>query len=281
MTYSYTIKTEDGINRICTTDPQDGYVEIQAGSATSDAEYQSILKEWFEDTRTEIIWEQNIEPDFTKTFKDDIYLAGEIKRTDWSCDQSQAQSLVTSITAAFPEYSSEDLLDNPQHCVGSNDAYRPPYADGTISYYFFNKPDADVLASYGASDTYHAEDILNWHGIKFDTTAKTKMAKFVFNQKNQTYLSNLPNIFDRLGTESFRKNVMFFARLHSADGSVSKYVDTYVLATNSYMKNWCAEMGKPFPLPDSMTEQPWCFGIVHDDTTGAIECVKAYVRTQL
>ena len=44
MTYSYTIKTEDGMNRICTFDPQDGYVEIQAGSATSDTEYQSILR---------------------------------------------------------------------------------------------------------------------------------------------------------------------------------------------------------------------------------------------
>ena len=60
MTYSYTIKTEDGMNRICTTDPQDGYVEIQAGSATSDAEYQSILREWFEDTRTETIWSKTL-----------------------------------------------------------------------------------------------------------------------------------------------------------------------------------------------------------------------------
>ena len=32
-------------------------------------------------------------------------------------------------------------------------------------------------------------------------------------------------------------------------------------------------MGKPFRC-GSVTEQPWCFGIVHDDTSGAIECVK-------
>ena len=244
------------MNRICTTDPQDGCVEIQAGSATSDAEYQSILREWFEDTRTEQSGSKTLSQILLKHLRMTFTLLVKLKEQT-SCDQSQAQSLVTSITAAFPEYSSEDLLDNPQH-VSEVTTPIAHHMQTEQSHTTFNKPDADVLASYGASDTYHAEDILNWHGIKFDIAAKTKMAKFVFTQKTQTYLSNLPNIFDRLGAESLRKNVMFFARLHSADGSVSKYVDTYVLATNSYMRDWCTEMGKPFPLPDSVTEQPWC-----------------------
>ena len=51
-----------------------------------------------------------------------------------------------------------------------------------------------------------------------------------------------------------------------------------LLVQHNYMSEWCADIGKPFPLPDNVTEQPWCFGIVHDDTNGAIECVKAYVR---
>ena len=98
---------------------------------------QSILREFLKTREQKQSGSKTLSQILLKHLRMTFTLLVKLKnRTDWSCDQSQAQSLVTSITGAFPEYSSEDLLDNPQHCVGVYDAYRPPYADGTISYYF-------------------------------------------------------------------------------------------------------------------------------------------------
>ena len=47
MTYQYTTITEDGISRICATDDELGYAEVQQGSATTETEIQTLLKEFF------------------------------------------------------------------------------------------------------------------------------------------------------------------------------------------------------------------------------------------
>ena len=44
MTYEYTTVTEDGISRICATDTEVGYAEVQQGSATTETEIQTLLK---------------------------------------------------------------------------------------------------------------------------------------------------------------------------------------------------------------------------------------------
>ena len=274
MTYEYTKITEDSRTRICTTDTEVGYAEVQQGSATTEAEIQTLLKEFFEDIKAEKIRKENLEPNFTKNFRDDVYMDGEIKRTDYSCDRSEALIQINRLVAAFPEYSVEGLTSNSQNVIGDYGNYRPPYSDNSISFYDFTLPSPEILADYGCTTDTYGEDLLEWHGIKHDLTAGTKQAKFVFTQYHGTYLTNLP-------VELPPNRSVFFARIHNADGSVSKWVDTYVVSTTNYMREWCSDIGKPFPLPDNVTEQPWCFGIVHDDTNGNIECIKAYVRTQL
>lgn len=271
MTYKYTTVTEDEITRLCTTDTEVGYAEVQQGSATTETEIQTLLKEFFEDIKAERIYNENLEPDFTKNFRDDVYMDGQIKRVDYSCDREEALVQINRLVAAFSEYTVDGLTSNSQNVIGEYGNYRPPYPDNCISFYDFTTPSNETLAAYGCTADTYGQDLLQWHGIKHDLTAGTKQAKFVFTQNHGSYLSNQPS-------ELPPNRSAFWARIHNTDGSISKWVDTYVISTNNYMRDWCAGIGKPFPLPDGVTDQPWCFGIVHDDTNGDIECVKAYIR---
>ena len=271
MTYQYTTVTEDEITRICATDDEIGYAEVQQGSAKTEDEIQSLLKEFFEDIKAERIYTENLEPDFTQNFRDDVYMDGEIKRVDYSCDREEALVQVNRLVAAFSEYTVDGLTSNAQNVIGEYGNYRPPYPDNCISFYDFVTPNNETLVAYGCTADTYGLDLLQWHGIKHDLTAGTKQAKFLFTQNHGSYLSNQPS-------ELPTNRSVFWARIHNTDGSISQWVDTYVISTNNYMREWCAGIGKPFPLPDGVTDQPWCFGIVHDDTNGDIECVKAYVR---
>jgi hypothetical protein len=44
------------------------------------------------------------------------------------------------------------------------------------------------------------------------------------------------------------------------------------------MREWCEEHSLTFPLPDDVTDQPWCFSVVYNDDTGEMINVKAYIR---
>ena len=114
-----------------------------------------------------------------------------------------------------------------------------PIPTTVLVFYDFSTPSAETLAAYGCTTDTYGEDLLQWHGIKHDLTAGTKQAKFVFHQNHGTYLTNLP-------TQLPPNRTAFYARIHNTDGSVSQWVDTYVISTNNYMREWCADIGKPF-----------------------------------
>ena len=269
--YEYSVITEDGYKRLAATDPEVGYAEVQAGSATTEADCQSVLREFFEDAKAERIYTENIQPDFTRNFKDDVYMNGSIVRTDYSADRDEALTNVNSLVSAFPQYTVEQLTANPQNVIGTYGNYRPPYNNNSISFYDFTKPTADTLAAYGCSEDTYGDDLLNWHGIKHDLVSGEISAKFVFTQSHGSYLSNLP-------TDLPTNRSIFFARIHNSDGSVSEWVDVYIISTINYMKQYCLDIGQDFPLPDDVTEQPWCFSVVYNDDTGEVNCVKAYIR---
>lgn len=269
--YEYSVITEDGYKRLTATDPEVGYAEVQAGSATTEAECQSVLREFFEDVKAEKVYNENIQPDFTRNFKDEVYMNGEIKRIDYSCDRPEALTEINRLVEAFPEYTVEQLTSEAQNVIGQYGAYRPPYNDNSISFYDFTKPTAETLAAYGCDVDTYGDDLLQWHGIKHDLTNLTKTAKFVFGQRHGTYLSNTPT-----SLPIYRS--IFYARIHNADNTVEPWVDVYLVSTINYMRGWCAENGLTFPLPDDVTDQPWCFSVVYNDETGAMANVKAYIR---
>lgn len=269
--YTYTIIEEDGFKRLAATDDEIGYVEVQAGSAETEEEYQRVLREYFEDTKAYQIYEENLVPDFTRNFRDGVYMDGEVKRTDYSCDRPEALTEINRLVEAFPEYTVEQLTASAQNVIGQYGAYRPPYNDNSISFYDFTTPTAETLAAYGCDADTYGDDLLHWHGIKHDLTNLTKTAKFVFSQNYGSYLSNLPDPLPR-------SRAVFFAKIHNADGTVEPWVDVYIVSTINYMREWCEEHSLTFPLPEDVTQQPWCFSVVYNDTTGDMANVKAYIR---
>jgi len=269
--YEYSVITEDGYKRLAATDPEVGYAEVQAGSATTEAECQSVLREFFEDVKAEKVYNENIQPDFTRNFRDEVYMNGEIKRIDYSCDRPEALTEINRLVEAFPEYTVEQLTSDAQNVIGQYGAYRPPYNDNSISFYDFTKPTAETLAAYGCDVDTYGDDLLGWHGIKHDLTNSTKTAKFVFVQSHGTYLSNAP-------TSLPTHRSIFYARIHNADNTVEPWVDVYIISTINYMREWCEEHSLTFPLPDDVTDQPWCFSVVYNDDTGEMANVKAYIR---
>ena len=269
--YTYTIIEEDGFTRVAATDTEVGYAEVQHTGEATDEAYQETLREFFEDIKAQEIYEENIQPDFTRNFRDEVYMDGEVKRTDYSCDRPEALTEINRLVAAFPEYTVEQLTSEAQNVIGQYGAYRPPYNDNSISFYDFTTPSAETLAAYGCDADTYGDDLLHWHGIKHDLTNLTKTAKFVFTQNHGTYLTNAPSQLPS-------NRSIFYARIHNADGTVEPWVDVYIISTINYMRDWCAEHGLTFPIPDDVTQQPWCFSVVFNDDTGEMSSVKAYIR---
>lgn len=268
----YTTRVDGDVVQLCYTDPDTGnYCEFPVSPTTTDVEKQEALNEKVEDDRALRIYEENIAPDFTRNFRDEVYMNGEVKRIDYSCDRPESLTEINRLVAAFPEYTVEQLTAEAQNVIGQYGAYRPPYNDNSISLYDFTTPSAETLAAYGCDADTYGDDLLHWHGIKHDLTNLTKTAKFVFTQSHGTYLNNLPELMPP-------NRMAFYARIHNADGTVEPWVDVYIVSTFNYMREWCEEHSLTFPLPDDVTDQPWCFSVVYNDDTGEIANVKAYIR---
>ena len=76
------------------------------------------LREYFEDKKAEAIYFENLEPDFTRNFRDEVYMNGEVKRTDYSCDRPEALTEINRLVEAFPEYTVEQLTAEAQNVIG-------------------------------------------------------------------------------------------------------------------------------------------------------------------
>jgi len=270
----YTEKLDEGQLMLCFSDVSYGvYFEIPVDENLTTEEKESAVYEAKENFKAQSIYDENSSDKFTENFKDEVYMNGEIKRIDYSCDREEALVDVNELAEAFTEYTVEQLTADPQNVIGKYGAYRPPYSNTSISFYDFSKPSISTLAKYGCTVDTYGDDLLHWHGIKHDMSTLIKTAKFVFTQNHNTYLNNMP-------TELPNNKAMFFARIHNPDGTVEPWVDIYVISTIDWMRNWCEEMELTFPLPNDVDQQPWCFSIVYNDNTGEIENIKAYIRNR-
>ena len=132
----YTTRIDGDVVQLCYTNPDTGfYCELPVSPTKTDAEKQKAVDEQVEDERALRIYEENIHPDFTRNFCDEVYMDGEIKRTDYSCDRAEALTEINRLVAAFPEYTVEQLTAEAQNVIGQYGAYRPPYNDNSISFY--------------------------------------------------------------------------------------------------------------------------------------------------
>ena len=281
MKTEYTERLDDGQLMLCFTGVLSGnYYEIPVDGGLTDEEKQEAVDDAVESGLAHLIFEENISDGFTENFKDEVYMNGEVKRIDFSCDRPEAMVQINRLVEAFPEYTVEQLAASSQNVIGNYGNYRPPYNNDSISFYDFRTPSAQTLHQYGATINtymdYNDDYLLGWYGIKHDLVTGKKQAKFVFAQGGEThskkFVRNLP---PQIPTEN---RYRFFAKLHNEDGTVEPWVDCYFVSTINWMRDWCEMMGLTFPLPDDVTKQPWCFSVVWNEDTGEIDCVKAYLR---
>lgn len=184
-------------------------------------------------------------PACTKIFRDDVYAEGVLQRVDKSFIARGVKKL-----------------------LGVNNNYRPPYGGKVISLYQFNKPSDSILSEYKCSPSIYGDSLKTWYGIKYDFEKQTRSAKFVF--EDHSKVSKHPPInVDR---------VLFYAKIHELDGTVSPWVDAYFVATEDYMKNWCDKYNLNYPTSADIKIRPWCYSIVWNEITGEMKTVKAYVR---
>jgi len=269
---NYTIRIDEEVLQLCYTDPNTGsYCEVPVSPTTTDTERQKAVNETIEDNKAFFILEENLKLDFSCNFRDDVYMDGEIKRTDYSCDRPEALTEINRLVEEFPEYTLEQLTLEPKNLIGQYGAYRPPYNANSISYYDFITPSTETLATYGCNADTYGNDLLEWYGIKHDMTTLTKSAKFVFTQRHGIYLNNTPSPLPP-------NRSLFYGRIHNADGTVEPWIDVYIASTIDYMREWCTEHNLTFPLPEDVTSQPLFFSIVFNENTGEMTNVKAYIR---
>jgi len=263
----YTIKIDNGVEMARIVEGNDVYeVPIPIGTLNKTEWVYNKVEEF---KYYEMLQSQSL----MVTYKDNVYMNGELVRTDINVMVDDAASVINQLIDAFPQYTEQDIKDNSNNVIGTYGNYRPPYNNNSISLYRFERPSQDLLNTYKCGNMYD-NIILDWYGIKHDLSTLDISAKIVFKPEDCfTYFNNPPNINNT--------NSAFFARIHNVDGTFSDWVDMYVFETNAYMKEYCQSIGKPFPLPDNITQQCWIYSIIFNDVTGEINNVKGYIRQNL
>lgn len=259
----YTIRVDNGVELICFHNGSDYYeFPKQEGETINDELFTKKKKEANYNSLT-------TGRNFMVQHKDKVYMNGGLVRTDMNVGIDDAQPVLNKLIQEFPDYTMDDLKSTTYNIVGEYGNYRPPYNNNSVSIYHFNTPSDALLEDYGCVDTY-GDTLCQWYGLKHDLVTKDISAKIVFTPHNyKTFFNNAPTI-DTI--------YPFFARIHNRDGTVSDWVDMYVFEKNEDMRAYCEGIGKPFPLPDTITEQAWIYSIVFNDTTGEINNVKGYIR---
>jgi hypothetical protein len=197
--------------------------------------------------------------------RDRLYVAGEIARDDYTIASPQAADILAELEQEFPD--AADYRSNPANLIGRYDAYRPPYANPSISWYEMKAPSAALLGQYGAAGyrTY-----MDWYGLKFDLVSREIMLKVVLGA----------DCFIDQPLPPLPRGAKFYARIHRSDGSVAPEVDCYVLSDRDVMQAYCQAVGYPWPYADDAAASVWLYGVTFNIETQQIDVVKAYERTQ-
>jgi hypothetical protein len=196
--------------------------------------------------------------------RDRLYVAGEIKRDDYTIASPQAADILAELEREFPGVA--EYRSNPANLIGRYDAYRLPYENPSISWYEMQAPSAALLSHYGATGY---RSYMDWYGLKFDLVSREIMLKVVLGADCflDQPLAPLP------------RGAKFYARIHRSDGSVAPEVDCYALSDRDVMKAYCRAVGHPWPYADDKADSVWLYGVTFNIDTQQIEVVKAYERT--
>ena len=157
----------------------------------------------------------------------------------------------------------EDKADTVADATG----YRQPYGKTMTSRYRWNDVpgrQAKELAFKVPED--RRQGLMHWWATKEDETGERYLKLVRDSNPGWNHEPNLPG------------KQWVYASLFDRDGNEEAQKDTFVVCVSEQMKEWCSSNSITYPCPADL--QPWCYGIVWDSETGAVEGVKAYVRHQ-
>lgn len=201
--------------------------------------------------------------------RDDVYTNQVIVRQDHSMGTPEAELLVRELEEHFPDYA--DFTRSSYNIVGRYNGYREPYQNDSISWYDFQAlPSEQLQLAFNTS--YPNSNLKNWYGLKFDLITKKVMLKIVIKE----YDDDVPELpYCSLGINPF------YAITHYEDGTSSDWVDAYVYATPKRIREFCADKGLVYPLPENTHKEcdvVWCWGFVFNKDTLEYGAVKGYAR---
>ena len=156
----------------------------------------------------------------------------------------------------------KDVFYKKEPVISVSEAYRPPYYGGLKSKYTWETPSTELLNSWNVTDY---TNLAYWYGIK-EIDGVDKFLKVV------RYEMDWPN------TPKTPGQVWVYASLYDANGIESDERDIFFRCYPECMKLWCEDNGLTYPIPESETKTPWCFGVIWEASTGNILKVKGYVR---
>lgn len=205
---------------------------------------------------------------------DFVYVDKEIVREDFSMNTEEGQVIMAKLETEFPNFT--DYRRQANNMVAEYDGYRAPYSNPSLSFYDFQiVMPAAIQTAFNVS--YQASELKTWYGLKFDLVTRDVLLKAV--------------VLDFAGAKpelppSHPIYNNYYALTHSADGSVSDWVDCYSFSTRSQIKQFCLDKGLDYPLPDEEDLKPgyqavWNWGVVFNKSTLEYGPVKAYVRYYL
>lgn len=137
----------------------------------------------------------------------------------------------------------------------------------TISWYDYDAYPSEALQlAFGTS--YRKTKLKNWYGMGFDSVTKDRLLKVVI----KDYSGEKPEL--PFGD-------CLYSVTHSQDGTVSDWVDAYVYATPKQIREFCADKGLAYSLPENTHKEcdvVWCWVFVFNKTTLEYGAVKGYAR---
>lgn len=150
--------------------------------------------------------------------------------------------------------------------VAEAKGYRAPYKKPLTSRYRWNDVDGrDAKAEEFNVPADRRQGLMHWWATKEDGDTEEYLKLVRMDNPGWNHEPNVPgrrwvyaSLFDRTGHEHAQK-------------------DIFVQCVSEQMREFCDREGLTYPVGETLV-QPWCYGLIWNSETGAIEGVKGYVR---
>jgi hypothetical protein len=213
--------------------------------------------------------------DKTSKVIDDVYLAGSVRRKDYSINTDEGIEIVERLEAGWPDFI-PSYRDNNDNLVSDFSPIRLPYSNQSISYYDMAVPSAELIATYSLP----YQDYRGHYGLKFDTVTNEVLIKVGISHIEMLRVH--PEICKEIEDSIPVHGGHFFALIYNSDGELDSNIDVYFNTDYTTTKGWVDSMGLEMPYSDaSLHGKRILWGGIYNTTNKKITHIKAYIRNYI